>query len=157
MNTEKKRLISEVAIMAPIPIKLSRATELVDQYPAVKENLELFFSSESFHVMFSDMMEFVNSQRVWLGISEEEIENSRDIFLDNVKVNTKLNVLVNAISIICTQSGKLLEDIGKEMIKLTEKNYIEEFTKDYMEGLKRNAETMIASMLSDDGIPKYTS
>ena len=72
MNSLEQR--DEAIWMCPIPVRMSRIQELVDEYPSVQERIDDFFESESFKEMFAGLMNFIYTQRVWLNLSKEEIE-----------------------------------------------------------------------------------
>ena len=146
----------EAIWMCPIPVRISRIQELVDQYPIVQERINNFFESESFKAMFTELMNFIHTQRVWLDLSKEEIDSSRDTFMNNIKMNLKLNIFVNALTRVCTISGKHWEDLEQELFELTEKDTIERILHDFLEGVKSNAENMIAEFINGS-LSKYTS
>lgn len=154
MNSLEQR--DEAIWMCPIPVRMSRIQELVDEYPSVQERIDDFFESESFKEMFAGLMNFIYTQRVWLNLSKEEIDDSKDIFMNNIKVNLKLNIFVNALASVCTIPGKLWEDMEQELLKLTEKGAIEKLLYDFLEGVKNNSEHMLAEITAKSS-SKYTS
>lgn len=147
---------AEAIWMCPIPVRISRIEELVNQYPIVRERISNFFRSDSFEAMFNDMMDFVNTQSVLLGISKEEIDMARDVFMYNIKQNLKINIFVNALGRVFT-IGKCWEDIEQELFELTDKNRIERLMFEYLTHLKCNAEDMIIEMFKSDSTTSYTS
>ena len=60
----------EAIWMCPIPVRISRIQELVEQYPIVQERINNFFESESFKEMFTELMNFIHTQRVWLYLTK---------------------------------------------------------------------------------------
>ena len=89
-------------------------------------------------------------------LSKEEIDSSRDTFMNNIKINLKLNIFVNALTRVCTISGKHWEDLEQELFELTEKDTIERILHDFLEGVKSNTENMIAEFINGSS-SKYTS
>ena len=148
---------AEAIWMCPIPVRISRIEELVNQYPVVRERISNFFRSDSFEAMFNDMMDFVNTQSVLLGISKEEIDMARDVFMYNIKQNLKINIFVNALARVFTIPGKCWEDIEQELFELTDKTQIGRLMFEYLTHLKRNSKDMICEMLKSDSTTSYTS
>ena len=103
------------------------------------------------------MMDFVNTQSVLLGISKEEIDMARDVFMYNIKQNLKINIFVNALARVFTIPGKCWEDIEQELFELTDKTQIGRLMFEYLTHLKRNSKDMICEMLKSDSTTSYTS
>ena len=143
--------------MCPIPVRIYRIEELLEQYPSVKKRISDFFESYRFEAMFNDMLEFVNTQRVLLGLTKEEIKMSRDVFMDNVKQNLKINIFVNALGKLFTIPDKSWEDIPNILEELTEKDMINRLLFEYLSRLKRNPENIIIEMFKSDSTTRYTS
>ena len=75
----------------------------------------------------------------------------------SLKVNTKANILLNALKNIFTVSGKTLKDVEEELLYLTEKEFLSTFTMTYVEILKAQAESMANSSFGDYSYPRWTS
>ena len=147
----------EAIWMCPIPVRISRIEELVNQYPAVRERINDFFGSYRFEAKFNDMLEFVNAQRVLLGLTEEEIISSRYVFMKNIKQHFKINIFVNTLGKIFTTPGKSWEDIQIVLEELTDENMINRLMFEYLARLKQNPENILADMFKSDSTTRYTS
>lgn len=140
-----------------LPVKFSQVEEILRQYPMVEAKLSEFFNSESFSICFEDMMRFVDENKSQFDLSDADIESLRSDFLVALKVNTKANILSNALKNIFTVSGKTLNDVEEELLYLTEKEFLSTFTMTYVEILKAQAESMANSSFGDYSHPSWTS
>ena len=111
---------NEVYFQIPLLAKTSQVEEILRQYPMVEVKLREFFNSESFSICFEDIMRFVNENKSQFDLSDADIESLRSDFLVSLKVNTKVNILSNALKNIFTVSGKTLNDVEEELLYLTE-------------------------------------
>lgn len=141
----------------PLPVKFSQVEEILRQYPIVEAKLSEFFNSESFLICYEDMMRFVDENKSQFDLSDADIESLRSDFLVALKVNTKVNILSNALKNIFTVSGKTLNDVEEELLYLTEKEFLSTFTMMYVEILKAKAESMANGSSGDYSHPRYTS
>lgn len=141
----------------PLPVKFSQVEEILRQYPIVEAKLSEFFNSESFLICYEDMMRFVDENKSQFDLSDADIESLRSDFLVALKVNTKVNILSNALKNIFTVSGKTLNDVEEELLYLTEKEFLSKFTMMYVEILKAQAESMANGSSGDYSHPRYTS
>ena len=148
---------NEVYFQIPLLAKTSQVEEILRQYPMVEVKLREFFNSESFSICFEDIMRFVNENKSQFDLSDADIESLRSDFLVSLKVNTKVNILSNALKNIFTVSGKTLNDVEEELLYLTEKEFLSTFTMTYVEILKAQAESMANSSFADYTNPRYTS
>ena len=143
---------NEVYFQIPLLAKTSQVEEILRQYPMVEAKLNEFFNSENFFICFEDMMRFVDENKSQFNLSDADIES-----LVSLKVNTKVNILSNALKNIFTVSGKTLNDVEEELLYLTEKEFLSTFTMTYVEILKAQAESMANSSFADYTNPRYTS
>ncbi len=141
----------------PLPVKFSQVEEILRQYPIVEAKLSEFFNSESFLICYEDMMRFVDENKLQFDLSDADIESLRSDFLVALKVNTKVNILSNALKNIFTVSGKTLNDVEEELLYLTEKEFLSTFTMMYVEILKAQAECIANGSSGDYSHPRYTS
>lgn len=149
--------IKETYFQLLLPVKFSQVEEILRQYPSVDAKLSEFFNSESFSICFEDMMWFVDEHKSQFDLSDADIESLRSDFLVSLKVNTKANILLNALKNIFTVSGKTLKDVEEELLYLTEKEFLSTFTMTYVEILKAQAECMANSSFGDYSHPSWTS
>ena len=89
--------IKETYFQLLLPVKFSQVEEILRQYPSVDAKLSEFFNSESFSICFEDMMWFVDGHKSQFDLSDADIESLRSDFLVSLKVNTKANILLNAL------------------------------------------------------------
>ena len=148
---------NETYFQLPLPVKFSQVEEILRQYPMVEAKLSEFFNSESFSICFEDMMWFVDEHKSQFDLSDADIESLRSAFLVALKVNTKVNILSNALKNIFTVSGKTLNDVEEELLYLTEKEFLSTFTMTYVEILKAQAESMANGSFGDYSHPSWTS
>ena len=153
----KSNEANETYFQLPLPVKFSQVEEILRQYPMVEAKLSEFFNSESFSICFEDMMRFVDENKSQFDLSDADIESLRSDFLVSLKVNTKVNILSNALKNIFTVSGKTLNDVEEELLYLTEKEFLSTFTMTYVEILKAQAECMANSSFGDYSHPSWTS
>ena len=90
-------------------------------------------------------------------LNMRETANNNAKLINQLKVNTKVNILSNALKNIFTVSGKTLNDVEEELLYLTEKEFLSTFTMTYVEILKAQAESMANSSFADYTNPRYTS
>ena len=154
---EKFKEVNEAYFQIPLLAKTSQVEEILRQYPMVEAKLNEFFNSENFFICFEDMMRFVDENKSQFDLSDADIESLRSDFLVSLKVNTKVNILSNALKNIFTVSGKTLNDVEEELLYLTEKEFLSTFTMTYVEILKAQAESMVNSSFQDYTNPRYTS
>ena len=149
--------IKETYFQLLLPVKFSQVEEILRQYPSVDAKLSEFFNSESFSICFEDMMWFVDEHKSQFDLSDADIESLRSDFLVSLKVNTKANILLNALKNIFTVSGKTLKDVEEELLYLTEKEFLSTFTMTYVEILEAQGECMAKSSFGDYSDASWTA
>ena len=97
--------VNEAYFQIPLLAKTSQVEEILRQYPMVEAKLNEFFNSENFFICFEDMMRFVDENKSQFDLSDADIESLRSDFLVSLKVNTKVNILSNALKY--TKKGKI--------------------------------------------------